>query len=242
MLLFNLLPHEVSQKKNSGDFVPLAERKWIKCTYCTSVKSRDDFVRSKGRVVRLCKQCNVSRAARWVAENSERAKATRKLSSKRATVWRRVKRASDPEFRAQEVARNRRSYERMSEEKKAERNASKRRWYYQRQATDWTKWKHRCTYLGAKRALVPFNLEPCDIPMPMHCPVLGLELNYTARRNADNSPEIDRVIPELGYVRGNVNIVSRRANRIKSNGSAEEHRAVAAYIENHLQSVGATAP
>lgn len=72
---------------------------------------------------------------------------------------------------------------------------------------------------------------PCDVDaewlkhnMPIHCPVLGIELTRRASRdvNAPSAPTVDRLVPELGYVRGNMHIISRRANNIKSDASAEE--------------------
>lgn len=38
----------------------------------------------------------------------------------------------------------------------------------------------------------------------------------------EDSPSIDKVIPELGYVRGNVWVISNKANRIKNNATLEE--------------------
>jgi hypothetical protein len=38
----------------------------------------------------------------------------------------------------------------------------------------------------------------------------------TAARSA-NSPSLDRIVPEVGYIDGNVRVISDRANRLKSN-------------------------
>lgn len=35
-------------------------------------------------------------------------------------------------------------------------------------------------------------------------------------------PSLDKIIPKLGYVKGNVWVVSNKANRIKSNATIEE--------------------
>ena len=59
--------------------------------------------------------------------------------------------------------------------------------------------------------------------MPKCCPILGIPLfRKKGRGYADNSPSLDRIKPELGYVTGNVVIVSMRANRIKNNASFKE--------------------
>jgi hypothetical protein len=45
-----------------------------------------------------------------------------------------------------------------------------------------------------------------------------------------NGPQLDRIVPELGYVEGNVAFISRRANRIKDNGTMQEHYDIADWI------------
>jgi len=47
----------------------------------------------------------------------------------------------------------------------------------------------------------------------------------------DNSPSIDRMIPAKGYVKGNVQIISYRANRLKAHGSLEDLRKIVAWME-----------
>jgi hypothetical protein len=79
-----------------------------------------------------------------------------------------------------------------------------------------------------------FSIDESDLlPLPKRCPVLGIELNYTVRTGGpeDNSPSIDRFNNSLGYVRGNVRVISNRANRLKSDGTAEEHEAVFLYMK-----------
>lgn len=79
----------------------------------------------------------------------------------------------------------------------------------------------------AKKQGVAFDLLPQDITMPVMCPVLGVTLELNKTHQQDTSPTIDRIIPEKGYVRGNVIVVSARANRIKNNATVEEIQQVA---------------
>lgn len=87
----------------------------------------------------------------------------------------------------------------------------------------------------AKRIGVPFDLPREGLEIPKVCPVLGIPLirNFGGKRgqNSDYSPSIDRIIPELGYVPGNVHIISFRANRIKTNATPEELMKVAEYFK-----------
>jgi hypothetical protein len=72
---------------------------------------------------------------------------------------------------------------------------------------------------------IPFNLTIEDfMNIPSHCPVLGipLERNFGNKVSSENSPSLDRIIPELGYVKGNVLIISTLANRIKQNATPDQ--------------------
>jgi hypothetical protein len=74
----------------------------------------------------------------------------------------------------------------------------------------------------AKAAGIPFDIELNDIIIPTHCPVLGIELNIGSGLHSDNSPSLDRIIPDNGYTKGNVIVVSWRANRIKCDATPTE--------------------
>ena len=71
---------------------------------------------------------------------------------------------------------------------------------------------------------------------PTHCAISGLLLDYSTGRGrrVGMSPSVDRIDSTLGYVRGNIAIVSHRLNTIKSFGTASEHRMVAEYLEKFL--------
>lgn len=71
---------------------------------------------------------------------------------------------------------------------------------------------------------VPFNLTPeyLESIWTGSCPVTGLPLDKQAVRNDEQSAELDRFEPELGYVEGNVAFLSRKINRLKNNASIEE--------------------
>lgn len=94
------------------------------------------------------------------------------------------------------------------------------------------KWcKHR-----AKRRGIPFSLTLDDIQIPERCPVLGIPLALSPSRPRECSPSLDRINPSLGYVPGNVQVVSYRANRLKADASLLELCAVASYYSHYLAS------
>jgi len=85
--------------------------------------------------------------------------------------------------------------------------------------------------LRAKKKGLPFDITLDDLVFPDVCPVLGIPMKARSGAFSDNSPSIDRTIPELGYVKGNVTIMSYRANRIKCHATLAELRAIVRYME-----------
>lgn len=76
----------------------------------------------------------------------------------------------------------------------------------------------------AKRDGTPCTITVADIVVPDVCPILGIPLFATIGRKGGtpNSPSLDRIYPALGYVPGNVQVVSSRANTIKGTATPEE--------------------
>lgn len=83
----------------------------------------------------------------------------------------------------------------------------------------------------AKQYELPFDLTEEDIQIPDKCPVLGikLEAQYGKGKLANNSPSIDRIYPWLGYVKGNVIVISHRANRLKNDATPYELHKIASF-------------
>lgn len=91
----------------------------------------------------------------------------------------------------------------------------------------------------ARKLNLPFNLVKADIVIPEICPVLGIKLYRGIGKIVDNSPTLDRVIPDKGYTKGNVKVISHRANSLKSNATLEELVALVKYVrENTEQEFG----
>lgn len=83
----------------------------------------------------------------------------------------------------------------------------------------------------AKKYNILFNLTHADIVIPSHCPVLGIPLVIGDATAQWGSPSVDRIIPHLGYVRGNITIISHRANTIKSDATSAELEKVLGYVK-----------
>ena len=76
----------------------------------------------------------------------------------------------------------------------------------------------------ASKSSIPFDIELSDIIIPDSCPVLGIAIDKRlgrGRRQPD-SPSLDKFIPDKGYVKGNIQVISWRANWLKNNGTVDE--------------------
>jgi hypothetical protein len=89
----------------------------------------------------------------------------------------------------------------------------------------------------AKELGLPFDLQFSDVVIPEKCPALGIPLVCgEAKKVVDGSPSLDRIVPELGYVKGNVVVVSHKANTMKNSATVEELCRVAQFYKNLVES------
>lgn len=94
-----------------------------------------------------------------------------------------------------------------------------------------TQWKEahpeKVIWSGAKyraaKAGLEFNLEMSDIVIPEFCPYLGIRLTCKkGDRRCDSLMSLDRIDPKKGYIKGNVEVISYKANRMKNNANRDE--------------------
>ena len=81
-------------------------------------------------------------------------------------------------------------------------------------------WKAR-----AKREGAEFSLDIDDVPWETRCPIMGMPLDYTlcdGKGAKPDSPTLDRIDSNKGYVKGNVQVLSWLANTMKSCASQDE--------------------
>lgn len=99
-------------------------------------------------------------------------------------------------------------------------------------------WAKNCVWRAQRRAEkrgVPCTITWQDVlavyPPDNRCPVFGVELKRFGGRSGSN-PSLDCLVPERGYVPGNVCVISSRANAMKSDATPSELRKLLSWIEN----------
>lgn len=93
---------------------------------------------------------------------------------------------------------------------------------------------YRSAKARAKKQGIPFSITKHDVVIPSHCPLLGIKLEAGKGSQSPSSPSLDKVIPELGYVPGNVKVVSYLANTMKNNATPEQLLTFASNIKNYI--------
>jgi hypothetical protein len=75
-----------------------------------------------------------------------------------------------------------------------------------------------------------WDIQYTDLEYPKFCPILGLELNWFAEVRSEDSPSLGRLDSTKGYTPDNTIVMSWRANRIKNDGTLEEHQRIVEFL------------
>jgi len=79
----------------------------------------------------------------------------------------------------------------------------------------------------AKRAGIPFNITKYDVVVPKVCPVFKRKFIPGDR---DWTPSLDKIVPSKGYVKGNIAVMSFKANRMKHNNTKKDLKRLLAWL------------
>lgn len=180
------------------------------------------------------RQKNNERAAKWYAENTDRAAAAMKDYRVRN---RQTLAENGAIYRARNKERITNIQAAYRVNKKEELGLKARESYRVIGGVRWTKVLSGNAQKRAKKLGVPFDKDAVMSYLsnpPTHCPVFGCKLETGKKwgMQCDSAPTLDRIVPRLGYVVGNLALISWRANRLKSNASADELRLIVAWLDS----------
>lgn len=201
-----------------------------KCSTCQGVKLFSDFYGDKHKARGLssrCKDCAKQAAMEWRRQNPQKVR----------------------ENQQKNYQRNKDQYVEYAKQWR-ENNTDRIRQYYQENKEaikEKRKGKSnllREMFRGAKHRAsdncLPFDLtiEHMESIALDHCPVTGelldwdLQFSQEGKRNP-HAPSLDKIVPSLGYVQGNVAIISNRMNTLKSDMTLEQLNQLIEYVQRN---------
>jgi hypothetical protein len=163
---------------------------------------------------------------KWEEENQDKVKATRKRYY---------------EKNKEAIRETRRKYYKEHEEEEREKN----RIYHNKRKTTIPyrarKMRDTARY-NSKQKNIIFNINENDVeelwPEDNKCPALRVDFIMGTKGGADYSPSLDRIVPKLGYVKGNLQIISFLANKIMNNATPEQVIQVGEYFKRVTEELG----
>ena len=88
----------------------------------------------------------------------------------------------------------------------------------------------------AKKYGIEFDITVDDIHIPEYCPILKIKMFKNDKRYAhEYSPSLDRINPELGYTKGNIQVISHKANTMKSSANLNDLINFAMWVLTYIQ-------
>lgn len=94
----------------------------------------------------------------------------------------------------------------------------------------------------AEQRGLEFNIEESDIIIPNNCPILEVPLEFGTKSNYDYSPSLDRIDNNKGYIKGNIQVISKKANTMKNSATLQELQTFAKnilrYSPNYTENEG----
>ena len=137
-------------------------------------------------------------------------------------------------------------YFQLSEEKKQKHRDAHKRWAEKHPRTEYYKEYDEKRYeirtpdrmlasarMRSKQRNLPFDLVKGDVVIPETCPICDTELRSAKgiKGGSRQSPTLDRIWCDKGYVKGNIAVICKNCNSKKGNATPDELRRIADWIE-----------
>jgi hypothetical protein len=198
------------------------------CAKCKVEKPFEEFIKHKNKpngIGPYCRPCARIITKDYTDRNRESILAARRLRRK----------APEVKKKEREYARSR--YEKIVSSNPNHFNDHQKKWIennLEKAMCNWVKQR-------AKARGIRFDLTYLDIHIPDNCPILGIPI-FRAGKGfgpTDNSPSLDRIDSTKGYIKGNVQVISSKANTMKSNATLNEMILLGKWAQEQV-SIGGT--
>jgi hypothetical protein len=195
-----------------------------KCTKCKKQKLLKDFpFRAKEEKIykAACKECASVERRKYREKNLEKEKSQVK-------AWKEENKERVKEYSKEYYKNNVSTFKEYREDAKKKGIGGKEYLEYYRQNNKKNRKKKPKKLLlshAKKRAKIKkmnFSLKEEDFEIPELCPILKIPLFHGVEHQIDNSPTLDRINNDKGYIKENIIVISNKANRMKNNGSFKE--------------------
>ena len=132
------------------------------------------------------------------------------------------------------------NHDKIEQKRKEHQNIPEVRKRINQRSVNWNKNNIEKTLLiGAKKRAknkkIDFDISIEDITVPVNCPILGIPIIRSDKKLSYNSPTIDRIDSSKGYIKGNIQVISHRANTLKSNASLEEVEKIYNWFKENIK-------
>lgn len=214
-----------------------------KCICCHNIKPLEDFpLTKKGEHATHCVACKEVRRKYLETHKDEiKRKRREKYLENRDTILKKMKEDYHNNYEKHK-AKNNKSYYKFREK-----HLEYKKEYYhdnkehllqiskQRRKDKPEEWLLQNAKKRAKQKNLPIDITVEDIIVPEVCPVFGIKIiTGNSLEERDSSPSLDRIIPELGYVKGNIKVISFKANSLKKDGCIDDFEKIIKYIKENV--------
>lgn len=188
-----------------------------KCRKCGEEKPLSEFYNDK-RVKKDGKQAQCKKCV------DIKKREYRQTHKEQRSAYERLQNETNEEWREKAAIRNKRYYEKLKEENgerfiQYKETNKKNLEILRKRHPNYFMWAG--ARVRAHKNNIPFDIELEDIVVTKYCPILEIEMIRNEECADYNSLSLDRIIPSLGYVKGNVRVISRLANTMKQNATPE---------------------
>jgi len=146
-------------------------------------------------------------------------------------------RAKDREYYRNNIEKQREKAKRYYENNRDKVNERHKKWMSEWNKNNPKKAMFTRAQARARRKGIEFSISLEDIAIPTHCPIFGLPLFSSKEKKTINSPSLDRIDSSKGYVRGNIIVISEKANSIKNIGTPDELIRIGMFFKSKTEQI-----